>query len=179
MNRIIKICSVVGCAVIVAFCIKTILDIDKYYSEDYVEKVYNDIVRRDPLAPHPQVKDCSAETVSEAPEGYELRGEADGSDGMKLVKVTWHFSNLIYDDLMEMEWNWIDYGCEGAERLDRLEKKDDPYGRRKVLPPGEEVTVYDYVLVPEQVHEMTASLGYSSIYEKAQEDPYQEVEIAF
>lgn len=171
MNKIRKICAAVFCGVIIIVCCMF------GFREPPAVVVENH-------CPYPVLESYSARVVDAVPESF--RSEYIDEmldDGGKVVEVTWNFTNSA-DKSVIMKYVWIDYECSESriEWLYALEEKkdwrtagDDP----EILPPGEHITVREYVMVLKGMREIKASLGADYGSSEEERIPREEVVLTF
>lgn len=155
MSGRVKIGSVIACVVVIVMCCI-------YYTVHISNAIYN-ISSRNPAV---KVEDCSAKIADAAPEGYYVYYYGDEEDlaDMEVVEVTWLLSNHT-NNKVDIDEFWADYDSVAGFYLYRMRKETEDlavpnYENRKILPPGEQASFKEYVLVPKGLHEIEVTPGY-------------------
>lgn len=146
MNKM-KFGSVIACVIVILLCAV-------YYSWYVSQAIY------DVRTLYPKAEGCSAEKISEMPEGYFFRYYGDYEDlgELEVVEVTWLLSNITNEQI-EVDDFWSDYDSMDGSRVYVLEKEDlaiRDYENKKIIPPGEQTVYTEYVIVAAGSHEINA-----------------------
>lgn len=150
-----KISSVVACVVVIVICYL-------YYTGHIRSAAYS-ISSRYPVV---EVEECSAGITDAAPEGYYVDYYGDNEDlaDMEVVEVTWllfnHTNNTVNIDDFQ-----ADYDDADGLNLYVMEKGTGDlvlpnYENKKIIPPAEQASFKEYVLVPKGMHEIEVTPGY-------------------
>ncbi|MBD5550661.1 MAG: hypothetical protein HDQ96_05710 [Lachnospiraceae bacterium] len=148
-SKVIKIGSVIACIIVILVC-------SAYYTGHISTAVYN-IRSRYPAM---EVEDCSARITDTTPEGYYVNyyGDVEDFSEMEVVEVTLLLSNHTNNTASIRDF-WTYYNDAEGYHLYEMEEDTENlavsnYENRKIIPPGEQASLKEYVLVPRGMHEI-------------------------